>query len=77
MDTLDVLVRQRIDPDAPPHPFTADGRDTFDSLLQSRPGVFRGDLLVGDTTLLSSTAGGFEDLNRMWTNLLNRPLPNA
>jgi hypothetical protein len=58
-------------------PSTADGRDTIDSLLQSRPGVFRGDLLVGDTTLFSSTAGGLESLNRMWTNLLKPPAPDA
>jgi hypothetical protein len=76
-EKLDVLARQRVHPDAPPHPFTADGRETFDSLLQSRPGVFRGDLLVGDTTLFSSTAGGIEDLTRFWTNLLKRSLLDA
>ncbi len=76
-ETLDVLVRQRVDPAAPHHPFTADGRDTFDSLLQSRPGVFPGDLLIGDTTLFSSTAGGLENLTRLWTNLLQRPAPGG
>ena len=70
-EKLDVLARQRVDPDAPPHPFTADGRTTFDSLLQSRSGVFRGDLLVGDTTLFNSTWGGVESLTRLWTNLLS------
>jgi hypothetical protein len=34
---LDVLAQQRIDPAAPPHPFTIGGRWTFDALLQSRP----------------------------------------
>ena len=72
VEKLDVLARQRIDPDAPVHPFTADGRETFDALLQSRPGVFNGVLLVGDATLFSSTAGGVESLRRLWTNVLRR-----
>jgi hypothetical protein len=71
-DRLDVLARQAIDPAAPPHPFTASGRSTFDALLQSRPGVFAGDLLVGDATLWSSTAGGTDSLRRFWANLLAR-----
>jgi hypothetical protein len=69
---LDVLARQRIDLDAPPHPFTRD-RDTFDALLQSRPGVFAGSLLVSDTTLWSSTAGGVDSLRQLWTNVVQRP----
>ena len=75
IEKLDVLASQRIDPDAPSHPFTADGRATFDSLLQSRPGVFRGDLLVGDVTLFQSTWGGLDSLTRLWNNLLTRTLP--
>lgn len=74
-EKLDVLARQRVDPNAPPHPFTADGRGTFDSLLQSRPGVFRGDLLVGDATLFTPTWGGVENLRKLWTNLLARSRP--
>ncbi len=74
-DKLDVLVRQRIDPAAPPHAFTQDGRWTFDALLQSRPGVFAGDLLVGDTTLWSSTAGGVDSLRRFWANVVGREPP--
>jgi hypothetical protein len=70
---LDVLAQQSIDQSAPPHPFTADGRWTFDGLLQSRPNLFVGDLLVGDATLWSSTAGGTESLKRLWANLLGRP----
>jgi len=69
---LDVLVRQRIDLDAPPHPFTQSGRQTFDALLQSRPELFPGTLLVGDTTLWSSTAGGHESLQKLWSNILRR-----
>ena len=70
---LDVLARQRIDPTAPPHPFRREGHDRFDSLLQSRPGVFAGALLVCDTTLFSSTAGGLENLERFWTRIVERP----
>ena len=70
---LDVLVRQRIDLTAPPHPFTRNGRTTFDALLQSRPGVFAGNLLVGDATLWSSTAGGVDSLRRFWANVVERP----
>ncbi len=67
---LDVLARQSIDLGAPPHPFTADGRRDFDALLQSRPGVFSGRLLVCDTTIFSSTAGGIDSLQRFWRNVV-------
>jgi hypothetical protein len=70
---LEVLVRQKIDLKAPPHPFTRT-RTTFDALLQSRPETFAGSLLVSDTTLWSSTAGGVESLRQLWTNVLQRPL---
>ena len=70
---LEVLARQRISPTAPPHPFTAEGHDAFNALLQTRPGVFPVTLLVGDATLWSSTAGGLECLRRLWTNVLERP----
>ena len=70
---LEVLARQKIDPAAPPHPFTAEGRTLFDALLQSRPDVFSGTLLVGDATLWSSTAGGVDSLQRFWCNVLDRP----
>jgi fructose-specific phosphotransferase system component IIB len=71
---MDVLARQDVDPSAPPHPFTQDGRTNFDALLQSRPDTFAGKLLVCDTTLFSSTAGGITNLRRLWTNLLSRPV---
>jgi hypothetical protein len=70
---MDVLARQRIDLTAPPHPFTQDGRESFDALLQSRPEAFAGTLLVSDTTLWSSTAGGVESLRRLWSNVVRRP----
>jgi hypothetical protein len=69
---MDVLARQRIDLTAPPHPFTQGGRTTFDALLQSRPGIFAGDLLVSDATLWSSTAGGVDSLRRLWSNVAQR-----
>ncbi len=66
---LDVLARQKIDPAAPPHPA---GRTSFDALLQSRPETFAGRLLVCDTTMFSSTAGGLDNLQRFWSNILAR-----
>jgi hypothetical protein len=70
---MDVLARQKIDLAAPPHPFTQAGRSSFDALLQSRADTFPGKLLVCDTTLFSSTAGGVENLRRLWANVLQRP----
>ena len=61
------------DPAAPPHPFTQAGRSSFDALLQSRPDTFAGKLLVCDTTMFSSTAGGVENLRRFWANVVLRP----
>jgi hypothetical protein len=70
---MDVLARQGIDLSAPPHPFTQDGRASFDALLQSKAHVFAGKLLVCDTTLFSSNAGGLDNLRRLWTNVIQRP----
>ena len=70
---MDVLARQEIDRAAPPHPFTQGGRSRFDALLQSRPDTFLGKLLVCDTTMFSSTAGGVENLRRFWANIVQRP----
>jgi len=70
---IEVLARQRIDPTAPPHPFSRGGNDKFDSLLQSRPETFAGTLFVGDTTLFSSTAGGLDSLERFWARIIQRP----
>jgi hypothetical protein len=74
MVKLDVLARQPIDLNAPPHPFTAEGRRDFDALLQSKADVFRGRLLICDATTWSSTVGGLDSLERFWRNvvLLNR-----
>jgi len=70
---MEVLARQAIDPNALPHPFTKTGRSDFDALLQSAAGTFAGKLLVCDTTMFSSTAGGVDDLRRLWSNVLLRP----
>jgi hypothetical protein len=72
LDRMDVLARQPIDMSAPAHPFTQGGRETFDALLQSRPGSFAGTILVSDTTLWSSTAGGLDNLRRFWSNVVQR-----
>jgi hypothetical protein len=67
---LDVLARQPIDSSAPPHPFTTGGRWDFDTLLQSKAEVFRGRVLICDTTTWSSTAGGVDNLQRFWRNVV-------
>jgi hypothetical protein len=71
-ERMEVLARQAISPTAPPHPFTQDGRSTFDALLQSSPDTFAGKLLVCDTTMFSSTAGGVDNLRRLWSNVILR-----
>jgi len=72
-ELMDVLARQTIDSAAPPHPFTRDGRTAFDALLQSRPNTFTGKLLVCDTTMFSSNAGGVDSLRQLWSNVILRP----
>jgi hypothetical protein len=69
---MDVLARQRIDVSAPPHPFSRAGGGWFDAILQSARDAFEGTILVTDTTLWSSTAGGIDNLRRLWTNLAQR-----
>jgi hypothetical protein len=68
-DKMDVLVEQLIDLEAPPHPFIKQGRKTLDALLQSKPNVFGGRLLICDATIWSSTAGGLGDLRQFWANM--------
>jgi hypothetical protein len=69
VEKLDVLARQPIDLGAPPHPFTAGGRRDFDALLQTKPEIFPGRLLICDATTWSSTAGGVDSLKRFWRNV--------
>jgi hypothetical protein len=66
---MDVLVQQPIDLEAPPHPFVKQGRKTFDALLQSKPNVFAGRLLICDATLWTSTNGGLASLRKFWANV--------
>jgi hypothetical protein len=72
-ERMEVLARQAIDLTAPPHPFTQDGHATFNALLQSSPNAFAGKLLVCDTTMFSSTAGGVDNLRQLWSNVVLRP----
>jgi hypothetical protein len=69
MGKLDVLARQPVDTGAPPHPFTAGGRLDFDALLQSKPDVFPGRLLICDATAWTSTWGGVDGLQPFWRNV--------
>jgi hypothetical protein len=67
-EKLDVLAQQLVDPAAPAHPFIRERR-TFDALLQSKPQVFGGRLLICDPTLWSSTAGALGSLRQFWANM--------
>jgi hypothetical protein len=66
---LDVLVEQSIDLEAPPHPIMKQGRKSFDALLQSKPSVFGGRLLICDATIWTSTNGGLGSLRQFWVNM--------
>lgn len=69
LDRLEVLVRQRIDPSAPAHPFTLGGRSHFDAVLQSTPDAVRGCLVVADATLWNSSSGPRDTLEKLWRNV--------
>jgi len=71
---FDVLARQPIDLNAPPHPFVERGRDDFDALLQTRQNIFPGQLLISDTTLWMSAAEGLDSLQQFWRNVLQLPV---
>jgi hypothetical protein len=68
-DKLEVLVEQSIDLEAPPHPFVKGGRKTFDAVLQAKPNVFGGRLLICDATIWTSTNGGLDSLRQFWSNV--------
>jgi hypothetical protein len=72
-ELLEVLVKQRIESSASPHPFASDGRTHFDAVLQAKPEFAAGALIVADATLWSSTAGGSESLERLWRNVARGP----
>jgi hypothetical protein len=65
---LDVLVEQSIDPAAPSHPLFKE-RNSFDAMLQSKPNVFGGRLLICDATIWTSTNGGLGSLRQFWVNI--------
>ena len=69
----DDLAQQKIDLSAPPHPFVAAGHDRFNAILQAKPGVFDGQLVVCDATAWSSVFGGLENLEQLWENVVTRP----
>jgi hypothetical protein len=68
-DALEVLARQTVHPDAPPHPVFPGGAE-FDAILQSRPESGLGRLVVCDATLWSATAGGLDGLLAFWKNVI-------
>jgi hypothetical protein len=68
-DTLEVLARQTVQPEAPAHPVVAPG-GAFDAILQARPQAGLGRLVVCDATLWSGTAGGLRGLQLFWKNVL-------
>jgi hypothetical protein len=68
VDLLEVVVRQRIDDRAASHPFAGKRRD-FDSVLQSRAGLFEGALFVTDATIWTSAFGGLNELQKLWRNV--------
>ena len=74
---LEVLVQQPVDTFASGHPFCEAGLTEFDAILQSRPDVFDGQLLVTDATLWASVFGGLDDLTQLWRNVALRPTRSA
>jgi hypothetical protein len=72
LDKIDVLASQLINPDAPPHPFSANNR-YFNALLRIRPPGLVGTVLVCDATIWSSAFGGLESLQVFWKNLAKLP----
>ena len=62
-----------VDTFASGHPFCEAGLTEFDAILQSRPDVFDGKLLVTDATLWASVFGGLDDLTQLWRNVALRP----
>jgi hypothetical protein len=69
VNALEVLARQVVQPDAPAHPVIPGGSD-FDAILQSRPGVGLGRLVVCDATLWTSAFGGLDGLQTFWKNII-------
>lgn len=75
LGSVDVLARQRINPDpGRPHPFREAGNTEFNALLHCRPDGIAGSLYVGDATLWSSAFRGLEGLRAFWANLARLPM---
>jgi hypothetical protein len=72
-DRVEVLVRQQINLQAPPHPFVAAGNQAFNALLQLRSPEWGGQLFVGDATLWSAGFGGLDSLKAFWRNIALLP----
>ncbi len=66
---VDVLARQPLNVDAPPHPFVQAGNKYFNALLRIRSDEIGGTLLACDATLSSSAFGGLDSLKAFWRNL--------
>jgi hypothetical protein len=69
VNALEVLARQVVQTDAPAHPVMPGGSD-FDAILQSRPGVGLGRLVVCDATQWTSAFGGLAGLQVFWKNVI-------
>lgn len=65
---LEVLVRQVVSNEAPPHPAMPPG-SLFDSVLQARPEARLGRLWICDPTLWTSVNGGLRGLQMLWNNV--------
>jgi hypothetical protein len=65
---LEVLVRQEVSGQAPPHPVLPPG-SLFDAVLQGRPEAGLERLTICDPTLWTSTNGGLEGLEVFWNNV--------
>jgi hypothetical protein len=68
-ESVQVLARQRVDPDRP-HPFTAAGNSEFNCLLWLPPTQQRaGDILMVDSTNFTTLFGGTDSLSNFWKNI--------
>jgi hypothetical protein len=66
---LEVLARQVVSVQAPPHPVMPPG-SLFDTVLQARPDAGLGRLVICDATLWTSNNGGLDGLEVFWRNVL-------
>jgi hypothetical protein len=69
---INVLAKQRIDPDRP-HPFSDAGNTEFNMFLWMPPtGNRAGDIVLADSTIFTTLFGGDESLERFWRNLATK-----